>query len=220
MKPAFIVTVHNSKQFRPNGHKLLDIYLTSLYSHLKIPFDVFILENASDTKYDFPKNAHYRYFPDQNGGMTRCWNEGVKMAIENGNDILCVTNEDLIFNETINNFFSVIETHSEKNISVYGPICDNPTTFPPQQGTTVKSTIHEITWNQYPIHGWFNAFTSEYYFKYSVNGDIFDRTRKWRGQEQYQKENWKNGAKSFIVKSCLIHHEHIGSWRKTETIIK
>lgn len=220
MRPAFIVTVHQSDEYRPNGHKLLDIYLASLYSNLEMEFDVFIMENASDKKYDFPKNAHYRYFPDQNGGMTRCWNEGVKMAIENGNDVLCVTNEDLIFNYTLSNLFDTISTHKHKHDSVYGPICDNKTTFPPQYRTIIEDKITEITNNRYPVHGWFMTFTDEYYKKYNHNGNMFDPQRKWRGQENFQEVNWKIGAKSFVVHSCLIHHEHIGSWRETEKFIK
>lgn len=220
MKPAFIVTVHQSAQYRPNGHALLDTYISSLSDNLKLEYDLFILENASENPYTFPKNSHYRYFPDQQGGMTRCWNEGVRMAIENGNDVFCVTNEDLIFNDTINNLFRVIEAHSERDRSVYGPICDNRTTFPPQRRNTCSHTIRDITGNQYPIHGWFTAFNKEYYNTYNVNGNIFDPALKWRKQEFFQEINWKKGAKSFVVDSCLVHHEHIGSWRKTEKIIK
>ena len=46
MKPAFVVTVHQSQKYRPNGHKLLERYLQTLEENLKIPYDIFIIENA------------------------------------------------------------------------------------------------------------------------------------------------------------------------------
>lgn len=220
MRPAFIVTAHQSNEYRPNGHSLLDTYLETLYSNLQIDFDVFIIENGSETMYtNIPKTAHYRYFPDQNGGIVRAWNEGVRMAIENGNDMICVTNDDLIFNSTINNFFNSINSHEHKDISVYGPICDNPTTFAPQVSSKIDNKLVDITGYELPIHGWFMAFTKKYYDKFNNDGHIFDKERKWRRQEHFQDINWKKGAKSFVVHSCLVHHEHIGGWRKIENII-
>lgn len=220
MRPAFIVTVHQSEQYRPNGHAFLNEYIKTLNDNLNIEYDLFIMENASDEYYEFPKSSHYRYFPDQTQGMTRCWNEGVKMAIENGNDIICVTNEDLIFNSTINDFFDAINSHEHKDISVYGPICNHARTFPPQKQIRTENKIVDITGNQYPVHGWFMTFTDKYYQKFNNNGLIFDKELKWRCQEKFQEINWKIGAKSFVVHSCLIHHEHIGSWRETEKYIK
>lgn len=216
MKPAFVVTVHQSKKYRPNGHLLLERYIHSLKSFLKLNYDLFIMENASEEIFAFPNYAHYRYFPDQKKGMTRCWNEGVKAAIENGNDFICVTNEDIFFNETINSFFTSIQFHELLDTSVYGPVSDCPTTFPPQVASFPGEDLKDITGNRHPIHGWFTGFTSNYYHKFKrKDGNLFDPEKIWRGQEFFQTENWKKGARSFVVTPCLIHHDHLGSWKKT-----
>jgi hypothetical protein len=221
MKPAFIVTVHQSDEFRPDGHQYLQRYLDSLEASMQIPYDVFIMENASETKFNAPAYAFYHYLPNQDGGMTRAWNLGVILAVLNGNDIFVVTNEDLIFNESINNLFVDIDTHDYKDISVYGPVCDNPTTWPNQFATNIQPGFKDVTWKEHPVHGWCTVFTSQYWEKFNINGNMFDPTKIWRGQEFFQRRDWQLGAKSFIVLSCLIHHEHTGSWKKTiKTIIQ
>lgn len=219
MRPAFVVTVHHSSN-RPNGHQLLDQYLTTLSSSLQIPYDVFIMENGSDTPYAFTKDHFYTYFPNQNGGMTKCWNHGVTMAIRNGNDFVCVTNEDLAFNPTINNFFEDVVKYPHYEDAVFGPICDNPSTFYPQRSNTISNTLVDITGKDKPIHGWFLGFSRQYFNKYS-DGDamIFDSARPWRGQESFQQRDWQKGSKSVVVHSCLVHHEHFGDWRKVEHIV-
>jgi hypothetical protein len=223
MKPAFVVTVHQSEKYRPNGHELLDTYIKSLTDSISVSFDIFIMENASDKPYDFPSTSNYHYFPNQRGGMTRCWNIGTQLAIENGNDFICVTNEDLIFNQSINNMFDAVENDEEKDITVYGPVCDNPSNkskFQKQYATELKDGFIDITGQHFPIHGWFLGFTNNYWEKYNVGGFLFDPKRIWRTQESFQQRDWKLGAKSKVVCSSIVHHEHIGSWRKTEKYIK
>lgn len=220
VKPAFIVTVHQSAKYRPDGHNYLDRYLTTLEQHMNRPYDVFIMENASEVKYNAPSQYHYHYFPDQNGGMTRAWNMGVNLAVENNNDILCVTNEDIYFNETINNMFEVIDNWETKHDSVFGPVCDAESTFPEQIAKQPTATMKNLTNTHWTIHGWFTAFTRDYYLKYNVDGLMFDPTKIWRGQEAFQQRDWKKGASSYVVGACLVHHEHVGSWKTTIEDIK
>lgn len=214
MKPAFVITVHQST-LRPLGHKYLERYIVTLKNSLTIPFDIFVIENASDTYFEYPPDIHYHYLPDQNGGMTRAWNLGVQLAIENGNDFFCVTNEDLIFNNTINDFFTDISNHTFKDISIYGPVCDNPTTWPRQYSTNViKNSMIDVTDTQphTGIHGWFTGFSLEYWKKFNIDGNVFPPDKPWRGQEGFQVRDWAKGSKSFIVGSTLVHHEHTSSW--------
>jgi len=215
MKPAFVVTVHNSEKYRPQGHVFLDRYLKTLSDSMDIEYDVFIMENASDIKYNAPANCHYHYFPDQKKGMTRAWNMGIRLAIENGNDFICITNEDVFFNETINAMFTVANQLENKDNIVFGPVCDNKTTFPHQMAAEPVDIIKDITGIDDGIHGWFTGITANYYRTYNINGDLFDPTKIWRGQERFQHRDWLRGARSYIIGSCLVHHEHTGSWRKT-----
>lgn len=219
MKPAFIVTVHQSELYRPKGHEFLTRYLESLKDNLKIPYDVFIMENASEFKYSAPNEYHYHYFPDQKLGMTRAWNVGVQLAIENGNDILSVTNEDVYFNDTINDYFSVIENFKDLENSIFGPCSDCKTTFPLQYRTQTINEITNITNSTHGIHGWFTTFSKFYYEKYNINKNIFDPGKYWSGQEFFQHRDWELGAKSYVIKSCILHHDHTGSWRKTKSDI-
>lgn len=220
MKPAFVVTVHQSEAFRPDGHNYLDRYLTTLDEMMDIDYDVFIMENASEKKYQPPAKYHYHYFPNQNGGMTRAWNVGVSLAIENKNDFICVTNEDIFFNKTINKLFEIVSNKEDKDDSLFGPVCDNPTTFPHQISSEPIEEIKDITGTNHGIHGWFTGFTSKYYHKYNIDGNIFEPEKIWRGQEKFQYRDWKKGARSYVVGHCLVHHEHTGSWKKTMQQIK
>ena len=219
MKPAFIVTVHKSNQFRPDGHDYIGRYLDSLEKSLHIPYDVFIMENASDVKYNAPEYAHYHYFPDQLGGLTRAWNLGLILSYLNGNDIFLVTNDDLTFNDSINNLFVDIDAHEYKDISVYGTLCDNPTTWPNQIASEISSGFKEVTGLEHPVHGWCTVITSQYWERFNINGNLFDPEKIWSGQEFFQRRDWPLGAKSFISLSTLIHHEHKGSWRKVKQVI-
>lgn len=220
MKPAFVVTVHQSEQYRPDGHNYLDRYLKTLDEMMVIDYDVFIMENASERKYNAPSKYHYHYFPDQLGGMTRAWNMGVKLAIENGNDFICVTNEDIFFNSTINKMFETAISIDDRDNIIYGPVCDNPTTFPHQISSKPIDQIKDITGTAHGIHGWFTGFTNKYYHKYNVDGNIFEPEKLWRGQEKFQYRDWKRGARSYVIGACLVHHDHTGSWKKTSQDIQ
>lgn len=215
MKPAFVVTVHQSEQYRPDGHNYLKRYLETQDEMMEIDYDVFIMENASEKKYQSPSKYHYHYFPNQNGGMTRAWNVGVSLAIENKNDFICVTNEDIFFNKTINKLFEIVPNIEDKDNIVYGPVCDNPTTFPHQISAKPTEEIKDITGTDHGIHGWFTGFTSDYYHKYNVDGNIFEPEKIWRGQEKFQYRDWAKGARSYVIGPCLVHHDHTGSWKKT-----
>lgn len=220
MKPAFVVVAHQSKDHRPNGHELIYRYLTSLEENLKIPYDVFIIDNASETKFQSDNRYHYHYLPDQEKGLVRSWNLGVYMAIENGNDIISVTNDDVYFNDTLPRYFEIIDSLEDdvKNNSVFGPVCDTRTTFPNQYAETTEDLILDIS-SQYDsfgmIHGWFMTFSKEYFQKYQIEGNLFDPEKKWRGQEKFQYRDRKKGnSRSLVIKSCMIHHDHIGGWKK------
>lgn len=222
MKTAFIVTVHYSKQFRPRGHEFLDKYIDTLQKYMvSNTFDLFIVENASTDLYaevapEVIRNNkyNYMYIPSREGGLTRLWEIGLQAAILNGNDLFVLSNEDVFFNESIDNLIPSIESHKDKDTTVYGPLCDNRTTFEAQRGYELVDRIRDITGQHLPIHGWFFAFTKQYYDAYNINGKLFNEDKPWSGNEFFQKRDWEKGGHSCVIENCLVHHEHVGSWRR------
>lgn len=228
MKPAFIVVAHQSEEFRPNGDELLFEYMNSLAQVMypKAPrngdYDVFIIDNGSSLLFTgglFCTNQyHFYHLPDQNRGLAHAWNLGVQLALLNGNDFICITSDDLIYNETLPKFFeqiNLLPSEIQDN-AVFGTLCDAPRTFPYQQAQAPTNVVRDITNlpDIHVIHGWFMAFSKKYFDTYNVGGHIFDPAKKWRDQEQFQNRDQERGAKSIVIGHTLIHHKHIGGWGK------
>ena len=125
-KVGFVCTTHQSKKHRPNGFDLFNDYLESLYINCKHPFKLFAFDNASEDKFEIencPDNLQITRVDNQyKGGLTYTWNEGVKQAIEDDCNIVIVTSDDQIIDETINNFIDVIATHELRDNAVFGPL--------------------------------------------------------------------------------------------------
>ena len=129
-KIAFICTTHQSKKHRPNGFNLFNNYLESIYLSCKYPFKLFAFDNTSEDKFEIenkPDNLQMTYIKNQyKGGLTYTWNEGIKMAMQENFDVIIITSDDQVYNETINDFIDVILTHELKDDCVFGPLSNNP----------------------------------------------------------------------------------------------
>jgi len=230
VKIGFSVTTHNSSEFRPEGFEYLDRYLESLFTYCRIPIKVFIVDNQSDETYNIPlrnKDISYTYIENQfKTGITGAWNLGIKQAIDNNCDIILNTNDDIIFNESINDFIDFIDQHQYKNISIYGPLADNLLPSPQKSLTVQSDSVLELDGTSYGsvLSGFCLGFTKEFYnhFKYN-DGDLFtiqhkynEGDGKWGGQEG-EMIKWKqNGAKLFVVGNCWLRHMKNGrKWSKT-----
>ena len=107
IKVAFILTMHQSKEIRPNGFELVDRYLNSLKESIIYDYTVFLFDNSSVDKFDLDKysdiDIRYTYVEDQSlGGNTGPWNDGALTAFSEGYDKIYISNDDLIFNKSIN----------------------------------------------------------------------------------------------------------------------
>jgi len=217
MKVGFVVNIHISAM-RPQD--CLQEYLESLKKCIKHDFHVYIIDNGSDTEYEFVDDTlknkiTYTYINDQwNSGVTGAWNIGTKMAIEDNCKIIIGYADDLIWNNSINHFISYIKENYNDD-TVYGPVSNqggNNQTFPEYQ-SWIKPTGQ--------LHGFLWGFTDQLYHKVKQpNGDFLDMNTagldgKWGGQEIIL-ESYKAryGINFIIYGPAWIYHKKFTAWKE------
>ena len=123
MKVGVVVTMHHSEENRPYGKDLMHKLISTLYENLKYNFNLYIVDNQSDTKFDMQSeenNVWYHYVENQfETGLTGAWNLGIKKAVSDNCDIILNVNDDIEFNPTINNFIDVVKNHKHKDLSFF-----------------------------------------------------------------------------------------------------
>lgn len=243
MKVGLVITNHYSKSLRPYGRDLLNNALKSFIKHANFDYEIIIVDNQSDNKLDVGghDNIHYMYIENQlERGLTGAWNTGIKEASRIGCDIILNSNDDLIFNDTINHFVNHIQKSEFSNISVFGPLTNgvNAPYIPIQHSDKPNSIMtREISNENKPdglINGFFFGFTNNFYKKFMYeDGDLFAEFNKfdkpyilkyayadgkWGGQEG-EFFRWRElGAKVFVVGECWINHLKKKDWYKTRCI--
>ena len=247
MKIGLVITNHSSSKIRPYGRDLLMNAYGSFKQHCKFKHEIIIVDNQSDNKLSDESNLllkddslHYLYVEDQwKKGLTGAWNLGIKKAHELGCDIILNSNDDLIFNESINQFVEKISSHNQSNVTIFGPLTNGVNgPFEKIQGsrgvdpTRTREIIGE-GWEGF-ISGFFFGFTKEFYEKYKYpDGDVFaefdkfDKTYihkyagdcgKWGGQEMEILRFKENGGKVFVIGECWIDHIKKRDWNKARQI--
>jgi len=227
MKIGVVVTMHHSEKNRPYGKELMDKFISTLYENLEYDFNLYIVDNQSDTRFDIESegnNVWYHYVENQfETGLTGAWNLGIKKAISDNCDIILNVNDDIEFNPTINNFIDVIKNHKHKHLSFFGPVSDGFVGQPIQlQKGPIDSLIElpGVDWNSV-IGGFFVGFTNKFFHKFKgENDNLFLQNHKynegdgkWGGQETIQ-ILWKNdGAKIFVIGTCWIKHYKFRDWK-------
>lgn len=224
MKIGYTITFHHSDNIRPNGKKVLQRNIESLYSSCNKNFSSYIIDNQSVPRASFSEvidinkynNMKYTYIENQfERGITGAWSDGVKQAIEDECDIIILTTDDTIINKSINNLIDYIHNDPKSDNSIYGPMA-NGITIPLQLSNEPIDEIKEIAGYPVPYHlgGHMYAFTKEFYHKWkSPNGDLFviDNPHnggdgKWGGNEGNVIHWAEQGARCVIVGTCWIEH--------------
>lgn len=210
--------MHQS-HLRPNGFKLINNYVKTLYRFFKSDFKLYLFDNASVDKYKIPRhnNIEYTYVENQmKRGVTGPWNDGVIKAIKDNCDMILITNDDILFNNSVNTFVNSIKKHEYNKISLYGPLSDGMLKIAIHQKANKKRKgIKDITKKKRGfINGFFMGFTREFYERFKLNdGKLFNERYRWRYQEiSLQKRVKKLGGKLFIIEGCWIHHDKIRGW--------
>jgi len=223
VKVGIVVTIHHSEKNRPYGKELVVKFLSTLYENLKYDFNLYIVDNQSDIKFDIfddRNNIWYHYVENQFvTGLTGAWNLGIKKAISDDCDIILNVNDDIEFNTTINNFIDVIKNHEYKDLSFFGPVSNGFVGQPIQlQNKPIDRLIElpGVDWNSI-LSGFFVGFTKEFFERFkNKDNNLFNENHKhnhgdgkWGGQEGIQIIWKENGARLFVIGHCWIkHHKH------------
>ena len=120
MKIAIVLTMHQSKEIRPNGFALIDRYLKSLKESVDSSwkYTIFLFDNTSEDKFNLDKYAdmdiRYTYVEDQTKtGNTGPWNDGALTAYNEGYDKIYRTDlkEEITFKKsrTIEDLSEILE---------------------------------------------------------------------------------------------------------------
>jgi glycosyltransferase involved in cell wall biosynthesis len=213
-----VITTHQS-HIRPSGHLVVDRCIASI-KEVVPDTDIIVINNGSDTLYWTPNSIPVIERPAQIDGLTGAWNVGVNMAYENGAELICQMSDDVWFNDTFKKFEDIVMNHPDRDIGVFGTLTDSMTSYPPQRSKIARHGVREITGAKYAVHGWLFAFTKNFYETFLLpNGNLFDTKYPFGyNEEHFQRRCWKDGAKSFIIDDCLVHHEHLNAWRKVDQL--
>lgn len=235
IKIGYTFTFHHSEDIRPLGKKVVQPSIESFYKNCNYDFSTYVIDNQSFPKTSFPelfdistKNLHYTYINNQHEkGLTGAWDLGIRQAIKDGCDIIILSGDDIIFNNSINNLINYIENDPKNFNSIYGPVASGITNnIQKSLGPTNKIT--QILGSKFHQHlgGHLYAFTKEFYHNYKQsNNELFIINQphnggdgKWGGQEGNVMCWAEQGAKCIIVGTCHVHHqiETRQSWKKNK----
>lgn len=220
---GFVCIMHQSS-LRPNGFKLINRMIRSLYKYCKKDFILYLFNNASDEEYNLPDhpNIRYTYIEDQMiRGLAGPYNDGIKMAIADNCELIILINDDVTLNEDINKYVNIVLNHPHKNISVYGPLTNGLHKNSYQLASEAKKGIKEITneKGQFKnINGFMMTFTPEFYHVVKLpNGDFCDMRKKWGGGEEVMQDRARKlDCRMFIIKNCWFDHKRLSGWAKIE----
>jgi len=241
MKIIFSVTYHQSKKLRPNGAEFLSSYLETLSRSADFDMGIVIVDNQSEINLSswarqLPSICDYIRIEDQSEkGLTGAWNAGIKRAAQLG-DIIINTNEDLVFNESINAFVNEIASDDDKCRTIYGPLSNGvgELAHPHQFSNSLRDENRLLLEGRCTdderagkggfseiLNGFFLGFTKEFYYTFKTGDDLFPQVHKnnrgdgkWGGQEGLMLEWGENGCLCKIIPRCWIDHTKVRSYRK------
>ena len=241
MKVALVITNHHSQNLRPYGRELLINAMNSFKNNAKFKYEIVIVDNQSDTNlandFESVDGIHYFYVKNQwERGLTGAWNLGIKEASKLDCDIILNSNDDVIFNESINDFVDQIAKNRSKDNAVFGPVTNG--VEGPQYSEALNSLMSkELVFDpkvRRLLNGFFFGLTNSFYKKYMYeNGDLFAEFNKfdksyihkwaradgkWGGQEG-EFERWVPlGARFFVVGECWINHLDKSDWYRARCV--
>ena len=228
MVTGFIITSHVSDKLRPEGNFYLKRNIESILSFCKHEFKIIVIDNESQYDLDLPKNDMriiYHRIDDQiKEGLTGAWNLGLRLAYQNQCDIFINCNDDLWFNDTINNFISLVK-HSNNVDMIFAPVSNGilPPSRQRSEGPYDGNYILDCKTGANTINGFCFAMTKKHYEKFKINEtEYFDRYNKhngggdgkWGGEEGQFIVNSEKGLHALVVTECFVSHDKIRGWKQ------
>ena len=224
LKIGFVCLMHKCANCSRNSFIIINSFIKTLYTSCKNDFILYLFDNGSDELYEVPTypNIKYTRIEDQTiRGLAGPYNDGIKMAVEDNCDLIILINDDVILNNSINNFIDIVLNHEVKDIGLYGPLSNGLHVNSHQLAEKAGIGIREITHEHYQfadINGFIMAFTPEFYHLVKLeNGNFCDMRYKWGGGEEIMQDRARGrGARMFIIKDCWFYHKRISEWTMFE----
>lgn len=195
-------------------------------------FIVFFINESDDEitlnlieKYKNNKNIQIIYNKDQNktGGLTGTWNKGIDLCIKNSCDIIVISNDDILFDNCVNNILWYCYENKDK-MQYFGPISNNPgpKNCPVnmcQYGVKPldnKNKIANYNNNLCNLNGFFMVFSKKVLIENKFDNNFyFDPEKPFGGNETEWFNRFKNkNGEPIIVPQTFIYHYKIARWRK------
>lgn len=175
-------------------------------------------ENPSDLRVSLIRHA-------ENIGVTKAWNEGLKAALDDGADVVCISNSDVIYGPRV--FERCVEAIEKHGLGACwplsiqgGPLAAN---FEERARSQLASQTNVVDTGGFA--GW-----SFFLSRATVEkiGYFDDQFTLWFQDSDYHNRLHAAGIAHGEVRSCLVHHfesktirglsggfEHLG-WRKED----
>ena len=222
-KVGIIVTTHHGDELRPNGAELINRFLYTLSQSIKYEYVVYLFNNASPNIIPInfeAKNVtiNYEYIVNQKTrGLTGTWNDGVSKAIADHCETILICNDDIMFNETINDFIMEIKSHPNNDNSIFGPVTNGVLSHY-QLREEPSNTIIRFDVEGHVLNGFCFGFQSKVFDKFKYAGNLlFNPEILWGGnEEEFMNRVKQLGGELFIVETCWIHHDKIRGWKQLE----
>ena len=218
----------------------IECYLRTLPSNTYI---ILYINESKDVitlnlKNDFP-SLEIIYIENQKkeGGLTNTWNKGIDKCFDNNCDIIILSNDDILFDNSILHICNEAKSLKDTDMIYFGPKtnkpghkCNNIQLGLPEDKNPILCKNNNQLWN---INGFFmvmtksvlkaNMFNNEYYFnpKYPFGGnetEWFNRFKKIGGKGKvvprtyiyhYKLKRWKNDNK---INSTCIYTINLGNY--------
>ena len=238
MKIGYTFAYHHSENFRPNGQRMTSLGVKSFYKNCEYDFETFVIDNQSEPKESFseifdsqfPQNLNYTYIEDQfKKGITGAWDLGIRQAIDSGCDIIILTNDDVIYDKSINDLIQYIIDDKRSDNSVYGPVASGITNTI-QIATGVTNQMIHVKGSVFLQHlgGHCYVFTKELYHRYKQpSGELWIADHhhnggdgKWAGNEGVVMCWAEKGCRCVVAGNCYViqQTDDKRSWKKPRDI--
>lgn len=223
-KIGFVTTAHYSEELRPNGIEYLNSYLNSISENCEVDYNIYVMDNESVIPFDDESQYFYERFENQrSGGLSKTWNVGVERAYNDGCEVIVVSNDDIVFTETINDLFNYIRSNNDAKNCHVGPVCNNAITYH-QQANGPGTAVIDYTntpWDTrpgFPLNGYCFAFHRDFYKNFNVEGKLWniDGTKpKWGGEENDLFDRCHPlGMRSVVYQPWFVGHYGDHGWRQ------
>lgn len=226
-KLGFIIVGHQSPKYSPHGNRFTKKCIDSILNLQHPDIHISYIDNQSSEKF-YPHIEYkdkcefsYKYVDNQfkNDGISGAWEDGTRLSIENNCDLIINTNYDTEFNPSLFQFIKDIEGDIEQDISVYGPLTNEPGFQSRQKSESFVSKNNSVPFTSLQsndidaLNGFCFIYTPNFARKFSINGKLFGKQAF--DKSEFIQRTWKNnGAKIKISQNLFVYHDKQGSWRK------